>query len=54
VALFAEVRVTRPIARFLRAVRAAPLIDASDKLIARYRGFLGRFVPDGDAPRRYP
>ena len=54
VALFAEVRLTRPLARLLRALRAAPLVDALDKLVAARRGGLGRLVPDGPAPRRYP
>jgi len=54
VTLFAEIRLTRPLGRVLRAFRAAPLVDALDKVIARYRTRLGRFVPDGPAPRRYP
>jgi hypothetical protein len=54
VALFAELRLTRPLARLLRALRAAPLLDALDKLVARHRSRLGRFVPEGEAPRRYP
>jgi hypothetical protein len=54
VALFAEVRLTRPLARLLRALHASALIDALDKLMARYRGRLGRLVPEGPAPRRYP
>jgi hypothetical protein len=54
VALFLEVRLTRPVGRLLRALWAAPLVDALDKLVARQRGRLGRFVPDGPAPRRYP
>jgi hypothetical protein len=54
VALFAELRLTRPLGRVLRALRAAALVDALDKLVARYRRPLGRFVPDGPAPRRYP
>jgi hypothetical protein len=54
VALFAELRLTRPLARVLKALRAAPLLDALDKLVARQRSRLGRFVPEGDAPRRYP
>lgn len=54
VALFAEVRLTRPLARLLRAVRASVFIDGLDKLVARHRGRLGRFVPEGPAPRRFP
>ena len=54
VALFAEVRLTRPLGRALSAVRASALIDILDKVVARNRSRLGRFVPDGPAPRRYP
>jgi hypothetical protein len=54
VALFQEVRLTRPLGRAIRTLRAAPLLDALDKLVARHRGQLGRVVPDGPAPRRYP
>jgi hypothetical protein len=54
VAFLNEVRVTRPVGRILRATRAAPLVDGLDKLVARYRRQLGRLVPNGPAPRRYP
>jgi hypothetical protein len=54
VALFAEVRLTRPLGRVLRAFRLSRLVDAFDKFVARHRSRLGRFVPDGPAPRRYP
>jgi hypothetical protein len=54
VALFGEVRLTRPLGRVLRALRASPLVDAFDRLVARHRSRLGRFVPEGPAPRRYP
>jgi predicted DCC family thiol-disulfide oxidoreductase YuxK len=30
------------------------LADAAYRLVARNRGRLGRLVPDGDGPRRYP
>ena len=53
-ALFAEVRLTRPLGRLLRALRASAALDAVDKIVARHRGRLGRLVPDGPAPRRYP
>ncbi|HEX2104796.1 MAG TPA: hypothetical protein VHF51_14160 [Solirubrobacteraceae bacterium] len=52
--LFAEVRLTRPLGRLLQGLRASALVDALDKLVARHRTRLGRFVPDGPAPRRYP
>jgi hypothetical protein len=54
VTLLAEVRLTRPLGLVLRAVRASALVDALDELVARHRARLGRFVPDGPAPRRYP
>jgi hypothetical protein len=54
VELLAEVRLTRPLGGALRALRASTLVDALDRLVARHRGRLGRFVPDGPAPRRYP
>jgi predicted DCC family thiol-disulfide oxidoreductase YuxK len=54
VALFAEVKLTRPLARAIRALHASALIDALDKVVARQRGRLGRLVPEGPAPRRYP
>jgi hypothetical protein len=54
IALFAEVRLTRPVGRVLRALHASALVDALDKVLARHRTRLGRFVPEGPAPRRYP
>jgi hypothetical protein len=30
------------------------LVDALDKVVARHRSRLGRLVPEGPAPRRYP
>ena len=54
VALFAEVRLTQPLGRMLRMLHASALLDALDKLVARHRGRLGRLVPEGPAPRRYP
>jgi hypothetical protein len=53
-ALFAELRLTRLLGSVLRALRASALIDALDKLVARHRTRLGRLVPEGPAPRRYP
>ena len=47
-------RLTRPLGLTLRALRAAPLIDALDKLVAGHRSELGRIVHDGRAPRRFP
>jgi hypothetical protein len=54
VALFAQIRLTRPLGRVLRALHASALIDTFDKVVARYRSRLGRLVPEGPAPRRYP
>ena len=42
------------VGRVLRAVRLSPAVDVFDRVIAQYRSRLGRFVPDGPAPRRYP
>jgi hypothetical protein len=49
-----EVRLTRRIGRILRRLRVSPVIDTLDRWLARYRKHLGRFVPDGAAPMRYP
>lgn len=54
VAVLAELRLTSPLGRLLRKLGASPLIDAFDRLVARHRAPLGRLVPDGPAPRRYP
>ena len=54
VLLLTELPLTHPLGRFLRALHASLLVDAFDKLVARHRSGLGRFVPDGPAPRRYP
>lgn len=54
VALLAELRLTRPLGRFLRVIRVERLVDDLDKLVSRHRGRLGRLVPDGAAPRLYP
>jgi len=44
---------TRPAGRLLRRVPAGAL-DALYRVAARNRGALGRLIPDGAAPRRYP
>jgi hypothetical protein len=54
VRLLAEIRLTRPLGRLLRALRLSSVIDALDHLLAQYRKRLGRFVPEGPAPQRYP
>jgi hypothetical protein len=52
--LLLELRLTRPLGRVVRALRASRLIDAADVLLARNRARLGRLVPDRPGPRRYP
>jgi hypothetical protein len=54
VLLFAEMRRTRPLAHALGVLRLSPLVDSIDNLLARHRSSLGRLVPEGPAPRRYP
>ncbi len=54
IAVLTEVERTRPLASVLRRMRLSPLLDALDKLVARYRKYLSRFVPDGSGPHRYP
>jgi hypothetical protein len=54
VAALAEIRLTRPLGRLLQRLGASPLIDAFDRVVSRHRARLGRLVPDGPAPRRYP
>jgi hypothetical protein len=54
VVLLAELRATRPVGGALRRLRLSPAVDAFDRLLSRYRRRLGRLVPDGPAPRRYP
>ena len=54
VALTAQLKRTRWLGRLLRMLGADRAVDALDKLISQHRGRLGRLVPDGPAPRRYP
>jgi hypothetical protein len=54
VVVLAELRATRPLGVVLRRLRASLLVDAIDRIASRYRRRLGRLVPDGPAPRRYP
>ena len=54
VALLCELRLTKPLGWALRVLRGSAVLDELDKLVARHRGRLGRFVPEGPAPRRYP
>ncbi len=54
VAVLTELRATRALGRVLEALHAGVLLDAFDRFASRHRGRLGRIVPDGPAPRRYP
>jgi predicted DCC family thiol-disulfide oxidoreductase YuxK len=45
---------TRPLARTAEALHAQRAADTLYCFIARNRDRLGRLVPDGPAPRRYP
>jgi predicted DCC family thiol-disulfide oxidoreductase YuxK len=54
IVLLTEIRPTRLLGRALGAIGLSPLIDALDRFVARHRGRLSRFVPDGPAPLRYP
>ena len=53
VRLLCTLHLTRPAGRILDAVPDRAL-DAAYRAVARRRSFLGRIVPDGPAPRRYP
>jgi len=54
VVLLVYLRSTRRIGKLLRAMHGSPLIDAVDRLFARHRGRLGKLVPEGPAPHRFP
>jgi hypothetical protein len=54
VPLLTEVRLTRPLGLALSRLRLSGVVDAIDRLASRHRRRLGRLVPDGPAPRRYP
>jgi predicted DCC family thiol-disulfide oxidoreductase YuxK len=45
---------TRPLARAAELLHAQPAAEALYVVVARNRDRLGRLVPDGHAPRRYP
>jgi predicted DCC family thiol-disulfide oxidoreductase YuxK len=53
VPLARSLRLTRPLGRVLEAMPPR-LLEAQYELIARNRRRLGRLVPDGPAPRRFP
>jgi hypothetical protein len=54
VTLLAEVQLTRRLGHGLRSLRLSPAVDLLDKVVARLRKHLGRLVPEGPAPVRYP
>jgi predicted DCC family thiol-disulfide oxidoreductase YuxK len=54
IVLLTEIRSTRLLGRALLVTRLCSAIDAIDAFVARHRGRLSRFVPDGPAPYRYP
>lgn len=51
--LLRAMRLTRPLGRALAAIPDR-FLDSAYRLVARNRGILGRFTPDGAAPRRFP
>jgi hypothetical protein len=54
ITLLIELELTRKIGLALRVLRLSSVIDALDKLAAKYRGGLSKLVPEGIAPHRYP
>jgi hypothetical protein len=54
VAVLVTLRLTRPFGLAARTLRLGPALDALDRLVARHRSRLGRVVPEGSAPRRFP
>ena len=54
VLLLMALRFTRPVGRILNLLHLSAVFDALDQVLSRLRGHLGRFVPDGQAPRRFP
>ena len=54
VAMLALFPLTRPLAFVLRLFRLSPLIDWADDVLSGQRGRLGKVIPEGSEPRRYP
>ncbi len=54
VMLLSELPLTRLLGWALHTLKLSPLVDAVDRFLAKYRKRLGRFVPEGPAPRRFP
>jgi hypothetical protein len=53
-ALLAELGPTRPLGRAVRTLHGSAALDLLDRLASSRRSRLGRLVPDGPGPRRYP
>ena len=53
VELLRAMRLTRPAGRLLAAVPDR-VLDGLYRPVSRHRSLLGRLMPDGRAPRRYP
>jgi predicted DCC family thiol-disulfide oxidoreductase YuxK len=52
--VFDRLPATRPLTRSVALLHAQPAAEALYAFVARNRGRLGRLVPDGSAPQRYP
>ena len=53
VELLGAMSVTRPASRVLARVPDG-ILDRAYEVVASHRGLLGRLVPDGPGPRRFP
>jgi predicted DCC family thiol-disulfide oxidoreductase YuxK len=54
IVLLTALRLTRPLGHLVAAIGLSAVVDALDRFLARYRGRLSPFVPDGPAPQRFP
>lgn len=54
VALLRELRLTRPLGRLVARLGVSRAVDLLDLAATRNRGWLGRLVPNGPGPRRFP
>ncbi len=54
IALLETVRSTRPLGRLCRRLRLAGFLGFINRVLKRTRGWMGRLVPDVEAPSRYP
>lgn len=53
VALLRSMHLSRAVGRLLTAIPEG-VLETLYGFVASHRGFLGRLVPDGPSPRRYP